>query len=173
MNRRQKKKLIKKQNKQLIETYPFLRPRNVWSGRIVNNYDYTYTELDAMPEGWRKSFGLKICEELKEILLKNNSLKEYRIIQIKEKFGTLRWYCNSSDKEIRKVIDKYEKISEHTCIFCGKDNVDIFDDGWISPYCDNCFIRKKERQRLRLQKITKREHPQISKEELLEKYKLK
>ena len=34
MNKRQKKKQIKMKNKKLIKKYPFLLPRNVWTGKV-------------------------------------------------------------------------------------------------------------------------------------------
>lgn len=102
----------------------------------------SYTELDAMPEGWRKAFGLQMCDEIKEALIKNNYLKQYRIIQIKEKFGTLRWYDAAAPEEVYRIIDKYEDISEKTCIVCGKPATYI-STGWISPYCDE-HIENKE-----------------------------
>ena len=43
---------------ELIERYPFLRVRNVWTGELVESND-EFTELDFIPEGWRKAFGLK------------------------------------------------------------------------------------------------------------------
>ena len=38
----------KEQNKKLIERYPFLMPRNRWTGKVPEDYDYSYTELDAI-----------------------------------------------------------------------------------------------------------------------------
>lgn len=94
----------------------------------------THTELDAMPQGWREAFGLKMCSELKEALKKAKMLKDYRIIQIKEKYGTLRWYDGGGTEETCKIIDKYEDISYHTCIVCGEPATYI-SRGYISPYC--------------------------------------
>lgn len=99
-----------------------------------------HTELDAMPEGWRKAFGLKMCEEIKQSLIKTGGrklLNKYRICQIKEKFGGLRWYDNNSTKEIQNIINKYETISEYTCIDCGK-SAKYRTKGWIVPLCENC-----------------------------------
>ena len=97
------------------------------------------TELDAMPEGWRKSFGIKMCKEIKQELKKHNYLYQYRITQIKEKFGSLRWYDVGSPKGcINKIIDKYESISRYTCINCG-DKAKYISKGWVSPYCENCI----------------------------------
>lgn len=104
----------------------------------------TYTELDSMPDGWRKAFGIKMCDEIKRELKRHKgALKKYRITQIKEKFGGLRWYDNwGTEKIYKEIIPKYEAISYETCINCGKPAMYI-SKGWISPYCCNC-AKKKE-----------------------------
>lgn len=137
---------IIEENKILIEKYPFLLPRNRWSGEVPDDYDYSYTELDAMPIGWKKAFGELICEDLKNELIKSDLLNEYRILEIKEKYGTLRWDDNGHTKEIRDIFIKYEYLSQFVCIFCGKFGVSTFDDGWVSPYCDKCFIDMRYRR---------------------------
>lgn len=98
----------------------------------------TYTELDAMPVGWRKAFGIQMCQDIRTQLKKDHCLYQYRIVQIKEKFGTLRWYDECSSKAIQDIIQKYEDLSWNTCINCGKPSTKI-TNGWISPYCDECF----------------------------------
>jgi hypothetical protein len=98
-----------------------------------------YTELDAMPEGWRKAFGLNICKEIKQELKKyKGALKKYRITQIKEKFGGLEWYdWGSTEKMYKEIKPKYRSLSKQTCIICGNPATCI-SNGWVSPYCDNC-----------------------------------
>lgn len=130
---------IRKYNKQLIAKYPWLLPRNVWTDEIVKDYDYSYTLLDDMPDGWRAAFGEQMCEEIQQVLNKFSSevAEKFRITQIKEKFGGLRFYTNWSTVEIDKIIDKYENISYSTCIRCGSPAKWI-TKGWISPFCDNC-----------------------------------
>ena len=49
----------KESNQKLIERFPFLIPRNRWTGKVPEDYDYSYTELDSMPDGWRKALGSK------------------------------------------------------------------------------------------------------------------
>lgn len=128
----------KEYNKQLVEKYPFLLPRNRWTGKVPADYDYSYTELDAMPDGWRKAFGEPMCEEIKQELEEKGSLHQYRISQIKEKYGELCWYdFGCTTKILREIIPKYEKLSTRTCIKCGKPATRI-TLGWISPYCDDC-----------------------------------
>lgn len=124
------------ENKKLIELYPFLLPQN------VKNYDYSWTELDSLPIGWKKAFGLLICEDIKKELVKNNLLDSYCVIEIKEKYGSLRWYDFNATKEITNIITKYEHISSFVCVDCGKINVPIYDFGWISPNCPKCLYDK-------------------------------
>lgn len=103
-----------------------------------------------MPTGWRKAFGLQMCEEIKQALLNKDGLKtlfNYRIAQIKEKYGGLRWYDANTTSEIQDIISKYEDISYHTCINCGKE-AKYMSKGWISPYCEECVGDKKDRYTL-------------------------
>lgn len=118
-----------------------MQPRNVWTDKILDDFDYTFTELDAMPDGWRKAFGLRLCEEIRKELIEIKYLYKYRIVQIKEKFGELRWYDNRFSRKGYKIIEKYTHLSRNICISCGKPDVAITDTGWISPYCKECFYK--------------------------------
>lgn len=71
---------------------------------MSEDYDYSYTMLDDMPDGWRKAFGEELCEAIREELIKVGLLDQYRIIQIKEKYGELVWYGAHGNETIRKDI---------------------------------------------------------------------
>ena len=117
----EKKQKIKEYNKSLCEEYPFLIPTNKFSGMRITEagsggywpgspdsipeYDYEYTEMDSMPDGWRIAFGDDLLKELKSELIKFDFLEDYRIEQIKEKFGGLRWY--DSGTPIGKLSNDY------------------------------------------------------------------
>lgn len=137
-------------NKELCEKYPFLLPRNVFTDKLPEDYDYSYTWLDDMPDGWYKAFGLRMCEEIKQALQTTNYLEQYRIQQIKEKFGALRWYDNGHPESVGDIIWKYEYISEFICIKCGKTFPEamMINGGWISPYCRECYQDDNEYERL-------------------------
>ena len=125
----------------LVGKYPFLIPRYDWSGEIIEDYDYMSTYLDDIPVGWKIAFGEIMCEEIKQELIRCNYLDEFRILQAKEKFGGLRIYTNGEpvDCKVQQIIDKYSTLSENICIICGKPDVPITNNGWISPYCKKCF----------------------------------
>ena len=128
----------KESNQKLIERFPFLMPRNRWTGEVPEDYDYSYTELDSMPDGWRKAFGEQMCEDIREELVRAEYLGQYRISQIKVKYGTLCWYdFGCTERMLRDIIPKYERLSARTCIRCGNPATKA-STGWISPYCDTC-----------------------------------
>ena len=120
-------------NKRNERIYNFIN--YVWEN-IINRICFIplSTELDAMPKGWRKTFGIQMCKEIKQILKQNKSLYSYRILQIKEKYGELRWYDKNTTGEIQDIIAKYSYISSYTCIDCGKP-ARYLSVGWICPYC--------------------------------------
>ena len=148
-----------RKNRELCERFPFLIPFNRWSGKRITDccgpdgeegfwpnhpeahpdmYDYESTELDDMPDGWRKAFGEKMCKEIMEELVAHDLVDKYRVTQIKEKYAELRWYdWNSTAKIQDEIIPKYTELSRRTCILCGEPATKI-SLGWISPYCDKC-----------------------------------
>ena len=135
-----KSKIIE-QNKNLVLKYPWLLPRNRFSDLAPKDYDFSYTEIDELPDGWRIAFGDSICEEIQRVLEKYDAVNKFRVIQIKEKYGSLRWYHGGLSREVAKeveeIISKYEDISARTCIDCGKPATKISLD-WICPWCDDC-----------------------------------
>lgn len=94
-----------------------------------------YTELDDMPIGWRKHFGIAMCKDLRKALVKDKKLFKYRITQIKEKYGELRWYDNYSSPRVSEIKEKYALKSYYTCKECGAPAYGMVNAGWISPYC--------------------------------------
>ena len=64
------------------------------------------------------------------------------ITDIKEKYGTLRWYDNGNTGSGYDIISKYARLSEDTCIKCGKPATHM-TEGWIMPLCDECDAKKK------------------------------
>lgn len=106
----------------------------------------TYTEWDAMPVGWNKAFGKEYLKDLKEQLKKDKMLYKFRIIDLKEKYGSARLYINYGSKELYNIINKYESLSWNTCIQCGKLATHT-SKGWIAPYCEECVNNSKDPSR--------------------------
>ena len=128
-------------NKKLCKQYPWLIPRNSWTGEICwIKKPYDHTELDDMADGWRKAFGDIWCEEMHKALVECNFVDGFRIDQMKEKFGELRCYVNNYAPPIDHIINAFEVISQHVCIKCGQLDVPIINDyGWYLPLCKKCY----------------------------------
>ena len=128
------------------DKYPFLR--------VSDNSVYPWlTEEDSwadeIPIGWRDSFFENMCDDLISAL--GDYVDNFEIIQLKEKYGSMRLYWNWKDENIfteeqihnltntiRDVISKYETISYHTCVRCGKPSTG-YTKPWILPVCEKCL----------------------------------
>ena len=64
-----------------------------------------------------------------------------RASQVKEKFGTLRFYMSSSTDEMHKLIDEAEAKSAVTCEECGKPGR-LHGTGWYSTSCLDCTSKE-------------------------------
>lgn len=61
-----------------------------------------------------------------------------RALQVKEKFGGLRFYMTSADDQIYDLIRKAEEESYSTCEYCGS-NGELRDTRWRRTLCDDCY----------------------------------
>lgn len=118
--------------KEVLERYPFLRFK-----------DSDFTHLDFIPCGW-KNLCLELCEEIRTELLKHEgALENYQILQLKEKYGWLRWYDNNDSDDINlwPIIHRFEKLSTRTCVICGRTTMNSSSRG--VPMCGECGERNE------------------------------
>ena len=66
--------------------------------------------------------------------------------QVKEKFGTLRFYYSGGDDFVRGVVSMAESMSALTCEACGSmdKTVKANPGSWIAIRCDKCRKKKKK-----------------------------
>jgi|SRR3982751_3212382 len=57
------------------------------------------------------------------------------VTQVKEKYGTLRFYMSTATDEMHDIIDKYEELSVKTCEVCGNPGSIDHTKGWLSATC--------------------------------------
>lgn len=124
------------ENKKLIERYPFILPQHSLSG--AHSIGFESIVLDDMPVGWRTAFGEDLCKEIMEELVRNNCVDSYQVLQIKEKYGELRWYSQGGTERIhREIVPKYENMSRRICIQCGQPATFV-SKSWVAPWCNFC-----------------------------------
>jgi hypothetical protein len=89
-------------------------------------------------EGW---FDLVtcLCDAIESHIngMPENDQKDFYCVQIKEKFGSLRFYMNKSDDYISAMINIAESKSAKICEKCGKPGA-IRDGSWFRCLCDSC-----------------------------------
>ncbi len=115
-----------------------------------------YPELfgtDFSPQKTLMGFGFEvgkgwagvIQKHLPEIskVVEEQKLTDFRIVQVKEKFGMLSIYCNYYIDEIDEIIDEMEEECSKTCEKCGStENVEYRQDGWMRVTCSRCEEEK-------------------------------
>ena len=136
--------------KKLIERYPFLMPRNVWTGEVPKDYDYTYIRgIDEIPRGWKKVF-LQMCEDIRQPLIDADYLEEFMFSQIKEKWNRLECYHFGAPEKVCDILNKYSVMSSYICTRCGKPAI-YETQGYIESFCDDCwneFVRYEHIERI-------------------------
>ena len=92
-------------------------------------------------DGWQWII-LDMCREIDDLYFDAGREVDIEIVQIKEKFGSLRVYYSHTEFNgvffIDEIIAKYELLSKKTCEFCGKDASIINEKGWLRCVCKNC-----------------------------------
>ena len=80
-------------------------------------------------------------------LLDKRDGSETIAVQVKEKFGGLRYYVEGGTEAVWKAIEEAEALSERTCEWCGEPGKER-GGGWIYTLCDACWSKKQgEEQR--------------------------
>jgi len=83
----------------------------------------------------------------------DNLRPETYVMQVKEKFGGLRFYVGGATPEEFEVIDKAEADSYTICEECGKPGILREDLGWILTLCDEHYLETKEVQKNKMKRI--------------------
>ena len=66
--------------------------------------------------------------------------------QVKEKFGTLRFYYTGGDDVIDGMVRMAESMSGVTCESCGNVG-ERRGGGWVHTYCEPCETKREEARR--------------------------
>jgi len=78
--------------------------------------------------GWRN---------LIEPLIEKCNEQGVNILQVKEKYGGLRFYVAGCSDELHDAIDSAEALSYKICELCGNPGT-LMGHGWLKTRCDKC-----------------------------------
>lgn len=152
----------------LEEAFPFMKKgeslkEQEAGGGVYDLYSAFGCDCD---NGWYELL-YDLCSEITEAYKKYGQPVDIVVDQIKEKYGTLRFYyhykgsegrCDAIDypggvirfapisdegnmlhREISDIVIKWEKKSAEICEKCGKPGVLRDDLPWILTLCDDCY----------------------------------
>lgn len=112
---------------------------------MITNRKRIYFECG---KGWERIIN-ECLDEMEE-----TTYAKIDILQIKEKYGTLRIYfeVTANDQEesldlLNSVVSKYETLSGHICELCGEfDTAKLRErSSWFKTLCDTCAEKENWR----------------------------
>jgi hypothetical protein len=115
--------------------------REELENKLMTDYRFYGGYLDkGLPfecgDGWYPML-VELSDKIKAILdLKKHHT--FNVVQVKEKFGTLRFYADGCTEAINDLIDEYEKKSKAICELCGEKSSLITVGHWIYNRCPDC-----------------------------------
>lgn len=128
--------------RQLQESFPFMSSedsKNVYKGWGCDCADGWFSLIRDM------------CQEITDRYAKDSIPVDIVVLQVKEKYGGLRFYysfAGVSEKSVEKealkqdiaqIVYDYEQKSETICEECGASGIIRTDLCWIQTLCDSCY----------------------------------
>jgi len=125
---------------------------------LYNKYPKIFRQTNLSPEetsmcwgftcgdGWYKIIDT-LCERL-QYDIDHNFEPQLEAVQVKEKFGTLRFYVNSSTDTQDIIIATAESLSRYTCEDCGllsepnSNDVRHWGGYYIRHICRKCHYKR-------------------------------
>jgi hypothetical protein len=127
---------------------------------LVEKYPRLYADLSYLEvhDGWAD-----LLTSLSDRLIEHfEANPEAQVVQVKEKFGGLRFYVEGCGDEEQHLINQFERASFKVCEFCGEpgsvgrlgfrrnDETSKKSFGWVKTMCPSCeeeqaVAREKER----------------------------
>lgn len=116
---------------------------------LSSRYNETKNSVRYIQEnlGKKRTYGGKVWEQVDL----DKAIEEMRIaqeevpvaVQVKEKFGGLRFYVNTADETQNAYIAMAEAMAEKTCEVCGStDGARLWSRGWMRTLCEKHAVEQ-------------------------------
>jgi len=120
---------------QNIKTAEYAQQYNTMANAAKNGDWAPFTKYYSSPAYTPKYLEQRKEEVLTSKLRPDTTVQQVVAIQVKEKFGTLRFYANGGDQYTDGLIAMAESMSSITCEICGHPGK-IRHSGWLKSLCD-------------------------------------
>lgn len=109
----------------LVSRFPFLH--SLWHGHM------------ECGDGWSGIIE-RLCQAIQDL----PPPEGFRVVQVKEKFAALRFYCEPEWQELWDLVEAAESESRQTCENCGSTEgvSQIAMYGWLFTRCKGCISRE-------------------------------
>lgn len=137
-----------KLTEQLFQQFPRLYRKSEGDGDIsLMNWGFSHGD------GWFKivwDISQAVEDEARRRGIDPMSREWPRAVQVKEKFGTLRFYLRApavaeGEKTFFEIVEEIAIRSESTCERCGMPGK-FREGGWVHTHCDKCeeeYLKKR------------------------------
>ena len=116
--------------------------------KLFKKHPNIFRQKDLPPQQSCMCFGIEcgdgwygiidfLCKRLRE----NGGCEA---VQVKEKYGGLRFYVNGANNRQYDIISEIECLSYYICEHCGSPFDVAQTKGWISTLCGECRKEKKK-----------------------------
>ena len=127
-------------DKNLCEQYPkIFKDKTGELNRKLTSWGF------SCGDGWYNIINL-LCANIQSHIdwqnKQDKKVPQVVALQVKEKFGTLRFYYTGGDEHIHGMVRMAEAISAVTCEKCGTPG-ELRHGGWVKTLCD---VHENERQ---------------------------
>ena len=124
---------------------------------IMNKYPILYQDKDKSAQETLMCFGFECGKGWYQLLDELSAkIEAYNVahpespvvaVQVKQKFGGLRFYTISSNPEVDAFIDEAEGKAWKTCEVCGSTEDVSSTSGWITMVCKKCLEAAEKRKK--------------------------
>jgi hypothetical protein len=95
----------------------------------------------AIGAGWRHIVD-RLCSNVVQ-QIKWRNIEDFKVEQVKEKLGGLRFYVSKGDPAIGGLIAMAEEWAENTCEVCGEKGKER-GGNWIRTLCEKHYREQEE-----------------------------
>jgi hypothetical protein len=107
----------------------------------------------SIDQGWWPILS-DLCEKISGYLDENPQVSPVIVVQVKEKYGGLRFYYDGGDTIVDDLVRAAEEATVRTCEVCGKPGEIQSIGGWLKCLCDEHFQLRMEERRQRRMVVT-------------------
>ena len=125
--------------------------------KLFEKYPKIFAQKELSPQQTSMCWGIStgdgwyaliddLCKKI-QVYIDRHKEDQVEAIQVKEKFGGLRFYTNGGCEEISTMIYEAEAKSYLTCEDCGSKEDIGHTSGWITTLCRTCAMKDERRKK--------------------------